>query len=145
MSRWRIRSHFPIVAALLALSCAGPIPMSEAADMSKTLHVLLPNGETGVDPATAFEANTMSLMENIFDPLLRYDYLARPLKLQPNTLSAMPEISDNGTTYTIHIKPGIYFTPDPAFKGTKRELTADDYVYSLKRLYDPELKSPWLY
>ena len=51
---------------------------------------------------------------------------------------------DGGLTYTFKIRPGIYFTPDPAFKGAQREVTAADYVYSLKRLYDPALKSPWL-
>ena len=32
--------------------------------------------------------------------------------------------------------------PNPAFKGKKRELVAQDYVYSLKRFFDPALKSP---
>ena len=34
--------------------------------------------------------------------------------------------------------PGIYFADDPAFKGQQRELTAADYVYSWKRVLDPE-------
>ena len=46
---------------------------------------------------------------------------------------------------TFRIKPGIYFADDPAFKGQKRELTAEDYVYSLKRHYDPRWKSANLY
>jgi len=83
------------------------------------------------------------LLENLFDPLLRYDYLARPLKLQGNTATALPTVEDGGRSYTFHIRPGIYFTPDPAFKGRRREVTAQDYVYSLTRLYDPALKSPW--
>jgi len=41
------------------------------------------------------------------------------------------------------IKPGIYFTPDPAFNGKPRELIADDYVYSWKRLIDPWMRSFW--
>ncbi len=44
-------------------------------------------------------------------------------------------------TWTIKIKRGIYFSDDPAFGGKKRELTADDYVYSFKRLIDPKLRS----
>ncbi len=52
-------------------------------------------------------------------------------------------VTDNGQTYTIKVRKGIYFTPDPAFKGEKRELVADDYVYSLKRLIDPKIRSPW--
>ncbi len=43
----------------------------------------------------------------------------------------------------IRIRKGIQFAADPAFKGVKRELVADDYVYSLKRLMDPKIRSPW--
>ena len=116
---------------------------AHAADL-KTLHLFLSTSETALDPAVASDAASLSLLENLFDPLLRYDYLARPVKLRQNTAVAMPSISDDKLTYTFHIRPGIYFTDDPAFKGQRREVTAADYVYSLTRLYDPAIKSPWL-
>ncbi|MFC0135872.1 heme-binding protein [Massilia eurypsychrophila] len=123
----------------VAAAQAAPAPAA-----GKTLHLFLSTSETGLDPAVASDIASLSLLENLFDPLLRYDYLARPLKLRENTAAAMPTVDDGGLTYTFKIRPGIHFTPDPAFKGAKRELTAADYVYSLKRLYDPMLKSPWL-
>ncbi|MBC7413817.1 MAG: heme-binding protein [Herminiimonas sp.] len=116
-----------------------------AADLKKTLHVMLSDAETGLDPATASDASTLSINENIFDSLLRYDYLARPVRLQPNTLTAMPEVSADGLTYIFRLQPGIHFSADPAFGNRTRELTAADYVYSIKRLYDPVLRSPWLF
>lgn len=116
-----------------------------AADMNKTLHVLFPNSESAFDPATAFEANTMSVIENVFDPMLRYNYLARPARLEPNTLSEMPTLASDGVSYTFKIKPGIFFAADPLFKGKPRELIAADYVYAFKRLYDPVIKSPWAF
>jgi len=109
----------------------------------KVLHMFLSTSETGLDPAVGSDLATLSLLENLFDPLLRYDYLARPLKLQGNTAKDLPAIEDGGRSYTFHIRPGIHFTPDPAFKGQRREVTAQDYVYSITRLYDPALKSPW--
>ncbi len=54
----------------------------------------------------------------------------------------MPQISEDGKTWIIKVKPGIYFADDPAFKGKKRELTAADYVYSWKRLIDPKVHAP---
>ena len=36
-------------------------------------------------------------------------------------------------------------SPNPAFKGVRRELTAEDYAYSIKRLVDPENRSPSAY
>jgi ABC-type transport system substrate-binding protein len=79
---------------------------------------------------------------NMFDALYEYAFLARPVRLRPNTATAMPEASDDFKTFTIRIKPGIYFSDDPAFEGKKRELTAADYVYSIKRIFDPRWKSP---
>ena len=52
---------------------------------------------------------------------------------------SMPEISDNGRTYIFKLRRGIYFTPDPAFKGAKREVVAEDFVYAFKRFADPKI------
>jgi ABC-type transport system substrate-binding protein len=137
----------PLLAMLLSmLSCiTAAVAPDAAAEGVKTLHLLLTNSETGLDPAIASDISTESLNENIFDPLLHYDYLARPVQLQGNTAQAMPQVSEQGRTYLFTLKKGILFAPDPAFKGKARELTAFDYVYSIKRLYDPALKSPWLF
>jgi len=133
------------IVVLFTLAFASTMRHAAAADPSKVLHVFITSGESTLDPAAASGTNTLSIIENIFDSLLRYDYLARPVKLQANTTTGMPVVSDGDTTYTFHIRPGIYFTPDPAFAGKRRELTAQDYVYSFKRIYDPALKSPWLF
>jgi ABC-type transport system substrate-binding protein len=134
--------HLAVCAAAL-LSAATAAAAEPAAP--KTLHLFLSTGETGLDPAVASDIASLTLLENVFDPMLRYDYLARPVKLQANTLAAMPAVDAAGTTYTFTLKPGTHFTGDPAFKGAKRELTAADYVYSIKRLYDPQIKSPYLF
>jgi len=136
------------LAFLLPLLCGAAAPQPggrKPAGEEKVLRMFLSTSETGLDPAVASDNATLSLLENLFDPLLRYDYLARPARLRPNTATAMPEVSADGLTYTFRIRPGILFTPDPAFKGARREVTAQDYVYSLRRLYDPTLKSPWTY
>ena len=78
--------------------------------------------------------------------LYTYDYFARPVRMVPNTADGMPQISDGGRTYTVKVKPGIYFASDPAFKGKRRELTAEDYVYSDQAdLRSRKIRSYWLY
>lgn len=136
------RSKLALLAFLLSCVAAAP---SYAADMNKTLRYAFPVAETGFDPIVVSDLYSNTVIEGIFDAMLTYDYLAQPAKLVPNTLTAMPEVSDNGTTYLFHFKQGIYFTPDPVFNGKKRELTAQDYAYSIRRLFDPKLKSPWLF
>ncbi len=132
---------------LLSIAIAGALFSQPvlAADMSKVLRVAFNAAEAGYDPAKTYDAYANMVYENVFDPLLAYDYLARPAKLIPSVLTSMPSISEDNKIFTFHLKKGIYFAPDAAFKGKKRELTAEDYAYSIKRMVDPQLKSPQAY
>ena len=118
---------------------------SRHADPNKVLHYAFEVAETGFDPAQISDWYSSIVNEQIFDTPLRYDYLARPVKLKPNVLAALPEISADGTVYTLRFRKGIYFADDAAFGGKKRELVAADLAYTMKRLYDPKVKSPNLY
>jgi ABC-type transport system substrate-binding protein len=131
------------LAGLLVMLAAAAA--AHAADASKTFRYAFLVAETGFDPQQTSDLYSANLIANMFDPPLAYDYLARPVKLIPNTLSEMPEVLEGGTLYRLKVKPGIHFSDDPAFKGRKRELTAHDYVYSIKRSFDPRLRSPNLY
>ena len=133
----------PLLAAAIAAALLAAAPPARAAE--KVFRYAFEVAETGFDPAELSDLYSSNVIANIFDPPLLYDYLARPLKLIPNTLEAMPEIAEAGTLYTMRVKPGILFADDAAFKGRRRELVAEDYVYSLKRLFDPRKKSPNLY
>ena len=126
---------------LLGLSAVG----AQAADPAKILRITFQAAETGFDPVKVSDYYSGTVIEAIFDPLLTYDYLARPAKLIPNTATALPQIGDGGKTYTVKVKPGIYFADDAAFKGSKRELTALDYVYSIRRFLDPKNRSPYAF
>jgi len=125
-----------LVALLIAASAA-------AADPAKLLRISFPVAETGFDPVRVSDLYSNIVNEAIFERLLTYDYLARPAKLIPMTAESMPEVSEGGRTYIVHLKRGIHFAPDPAFKGQRRELTAEDYVYSFKRFADPANRAPY--
>lgn len=114
------------------------------ADPKKILRYSFEVAETTLDPQKISDIYSNFINDAIFDTPLRYDYLARPPKLVPNTLAAMPTVSTDLMTLTMKVKPGIYFNDDPVFAGNKRELVAEDYVYSIKRLFDPKLSSPLL-
>ena len=116
-----------------------------AADPNKVLRIAFPTQETGFDPVRVSDLYSATINEAIFERLLTYDYLARPAKVVPMIAETMPEVTDNGKTYLFKLRRGIYFTPDPAFKGVKRELTAEDFVYTFKRHADPVNRSPWYF
>jgi ABC-type transport system substrate-binding protein len=127
--------------AILALLA---MPPAFAADSNKVFRYAFEVAETSFDTQKISDLYSNIVNNAMFDAPLRYDYLARPPKLKPNTVEALPEISADGTTYTFKVKPGIYFADDAAFTGKTRELVAQDYVYSLKRLLDPKVRASQL-
>ena len=135
-----LRPGIAIAIAAMLLPVAG-----NAAGNGKVLRVTFQAAESGFDPVKVSDYYSGTVIEAIFDPLLTYDYLARPATLVPNTAAAMPVIEDGGRTYTVTVKPGIVFADDPAFRGRRRELTAADYAYSIMRFMDPANRSPYAF
>lgn len=129
---------------MTAFACSGidAYAGTNPADPSKVVQTAFEAADDGFDMVRTANYYSGWISDAIYETLLTYDYLARPAKLVPQTAEAMPEISEDGRTYTFHIKKGIYFSPDPAFKGARRELTAQDYAYTFKRLLDPQNRSP---
>jgi ABC-type transport system substrate-binding protein len=130
--------------ALVAATAGGQSPAPSAGAAPKVLRYALRIAETGFDPAQITDLYSRTIAANIFEAPYQYEFLARPVRLRPSTAAAMPEVSDDFKTFTVRIRPGIYFTDDPAFGGKPRELVAADYVYSIKRIFDPRWKSPHL-
>jgi ABC-type transport system substrate-binding protein len=130
------------VAAIAATDTPASTP---AAQPLKVLRYAFLIAETTFDPAQISDLYSNTVVAGMFDAPLEFEFLAKPARMRPNTLVAMPEVSDDFKTFTFKVRPGIYFADDAAFKGKKRELVAEDYVYSLKRHYDPKWKSPNLY
>jgi len=103
---------------------------------------------TSLDPVQSANVYANHVNINAYDTLYAYKYLARPYTLKPNLAVDFPEISADGLTYTFRIKQGVRFIDDPAFPdGKGREVVADDFVYSIKRHFDPTTRpqGAWLW
>jgi ABC-type transport system substrate-binding protein len=133
-----------IVAPGAAAQAIAAAAAAAAAAPGKTLRYAFDTAETGFDPAQISDIYSRYITAEIFEAPVRRAYLAVPGTLEPATAAAMPEVSADFRVFTIHLKPGIYFTDDAAFGGRRRELVAADYVYSYKRFFDPHWKSPEL-
>ncbi len=149
-------SALPGTVTLAALAVGSPqaraqAPQAKAENGSapatgmKVLRYAFPIAETGFDPATISDVYSRTVTAAIFEGLLAFDYLARPIRMKPLVAEALPEIADNFTRFTFRIRRGVFFADDPVFKGQKRELTAEDFVYAFKRHYDPKTNSPNVY
>jgi ABC-type transport system substrate-binding protein len=131
-----------LAALLLAAAAAHAAHAQPANNPQKVLRLAFVSAETGFDPAKIVDTYSRTITPHIFEGLYTYDQLARPVKFEPLTADGMPEVSADFRSWTVRIKPGIYFASDPAFKGQRRELVAQDYVYAFKRIADPANRSP---
>ncbi len=110
-----------------------------------TLYTAYGSNVKTLDPAAIGDTTSGDIAGNIFETLYNYDYTKRPYQIVPELAAGLPEVSKDGLTYTIKIKPGVqYYDPEklvwPA--GTGGEITAADFVYSFKRLADFHLATP---
>ena len=134
-----LKSKFFTVALLSTVIVFAPLGNAKTpAQADKVLRIAFEAPDDGFDMVKTFNFYSGNVADVIFERLLQYDYLANPVKLVPATAQSMPVIKENGKVYIFKIKPSIYFTADPAFKGQRRELIAEDYVYSVKRILDPK-------
>jgi len=140
---------FRILARAAAFAAVAVLALGagNAGAQKKVLRMAFRTAETGFDPQKVYDRYSVGVCENLYEGLLTYDYLARPVKVVPLVAEAVPEPEEGGTRYTFRIKPGIYFADDAAFKGQKRELVARDVEYAVKRFRDPVNRSPyeWLF
>jgi ABC-type transport system substrate-binding protein len=140
-----LRLLLGMVAALLTWYAGAAATDAGQAPTAKVLRYAFPAAESGFDPVQVTDLYSNTALAHVFEAPLEYEYLAVPARVRPNTAVALPEVSADYRRFVFTIQRGIYFADDPAFGAKRRELTAQDYVYTIKRHYDPRWKSGKLY
>lgn len=90
-----------------------------------------PDPET-IDPALNSTADASNMILHAFETLMVFD---KDNKIVPGQAESY-DVSDDGLTYTFHLRDGLKWSDGSAF-------TAEDYVYSWKRLADPATAAPY--
>jgi oligopeptide transport system substrate-binding protein len=135
-SLWRA---FGAAALAASLALAATAALAQA---PKVLRVARTSQFDTLDPPQQFDGNTIELISLVYSGLMRYVYLERPYKVEPDLLDGMPELSADGLTYTMRLRKGVRFHDDACFAGGQgRELTADDVLYSLRRFADARINT----
>jgi len=125
---------------VLGLSLAAAAPVAAGADEPVVLTMARYAEFDSLDPVKTFSAVSDPLLQSVYSTLLRYAYLERPYKVEPDLLAAMPTVSADRLTLTFKLRSGVRFMDSPCFPGGKgRVLTTDDVLYSLKRFADGRL------
>jgi oligopeptide transport system substrate-binding protein len=140
------RRSFALLASLSLLACGGDKTQPRAgataasAPAAKTFSYARLEAFKNLDPVKQFDGASSELVRNLYDGLLAYAYLARPLQLEPNLVSSVPQPSADGLRYAFELRGDVRFNDDACFPGGKgRLLNADDVIYSLKRYADANL------
>src|SRR3990172_1554135 len=84
-----------------------------------------------LDPACTSDTGSAEYIIEIFSGLVTFD---KDLKLVPD-IAEKWEISDDGTVYTFHLRRGV------KFHDGSRQVTADDFKFSMERSLDPDTLS----
>ena len=156
---------------LISINCNNN-PYSSADKFKNIYYDTFEQEPKHLDPALAYSNDEYRIIQQIYEPFLQYHFLKRPYELIPLTVNNLPKINNTGNTsiYTIEIKNNIYYADHAAFaknsqgkyiyhldnqsfnkyiqhpqdlpkKGT-RLLTAEDYVYQIKRMANPQIACP---
>lgn len=145
MTASRLSTLMALAAALAATAGCGRDDPTAGLKVYRHSEDSAPNNLDPIQTANVY-ANIVVL--NAYDTLYRYKYLVRPYELAPNLAVGLPEVSADGLTYTVRLKPGVEFVDDEAFpEGRGREVVAEDVIYSLKRHFDPNniSQGAWLW
>jgi oligopeptide transport system substrate-binding protein len=96
-------------------------------------------GISTLDPAFARNQILIWPVNQLFNGLLEID---DSLHVKPSIASRW-EVSEDGLTYTFHLRSDVLFHDHPVFpSGKGRKVVANDFVYSFCRILDPKVASP---
>ena len=121
-----------LLSAVLAFVLAASVlSFASAESDAKVLHWFISGEITTMDTTKVYDTLSGEAVFLFADPLYRLDQNADP---QPNLAVALPEISEDGTVYTITIRDDAkYANGDP--------VKAEDVVYAVQRVFDPAVGS----
>jgi len=107
-----------------------PIGMGATKKYGGVLRTAVTSDPPTLDPAQITDTTSDMVARQIFDGLVDYD---ENLKIVP-VIAKNWSISKDGKVYTFNLRQGVKF-------HNGREVTAEDFVYSWKRVMDPATKS----
>ncbi len=96
-----------------------------------------------LDPAFAKDQAMIWANLHLFNGLVQLDSALNVLPC----IAKSWDISTDGLTYTFYLRDDVFFHNHHLFKGKKRKVVAEDFVYSFNRIVDPKVASPgaWIF
>ncbi|MFH1161361.1 MAG: ABC transporter substrate-binding protein [bacterium] len=99
---------------------------------------------TSLDPAFARDQANIWVVNQLFNGLAQ---LNDKMEVLP-CIARSWDVSEDGLQYLFHLRGNVFFQDDDCFPGGKgRAVKASDFIYSFKRICNPETVSPgaWVF
>jgi peptide/nickel transport system substrate-binding protein len=142
----RTASGFRVACLALGLTLLGAACSTPQRDSSGngvrggTLRVLSADNIDGLDTAVTYTPNGIAIARTYARTLYGYSLSGPPERATvpvPDIASSPPQLSADQRTYIFTLRPGVRYAP-PA----NREVTAQDFITAIQRLYDQKTPSP---
>ena len=122
---------------LAATGCGGSSTTSSGAAGGSpvnggTLQGGIPDDPDHLDTGLSYAVEGWEILEATNNGLVTFKKASGPAgsEVVPDMATAMPTVTDGGTTYTFHLHPGIKFGPP-----VNRVVKPSDFQYSIERLF----------
>lgn len=134
-------------AAMGLAACGGSAATKTPTSATKpvfggTLRIVAASGMAHMDTVAAYYTADYMMERAYTRQLVAYPYAApravgdaawiKSTTPVPDVATAMPTVTNGGTTYTFHIKPGVMWNTSPP-----RQVTSQDFLREFKAFYNP--------
>ncbi len=120
-----------LTAALMFTACGDD---DDGAD--GTFYTVIPSNPQNLDPQLAEDSESLSVIKNIFEGLTWISETGDIVCAAAESYG----VSEDMLTYTFRLREGMTWS---GAEGFSAEVTAHDYVYAFRRIFDPEIHSPY--
>ncbi len=128
----------------LLSGCAVPAKKQTGDGSGHLFTISLPANPKSLDPQIATDRVSKTIIENLYEGLIELDENGQPVE----AAAASYTVSPDGLTYSFTLKEDRYWffdenENDVVDDGESWQVTAADYVYAFRRIFDPNTQSPY--
>ncbi|MGJ8524667.1 hypothetical protein LMG33818_000375 [Halomonadaceae bacterium LMG 33818] len=124
------KTLFPVATLALSLIASPLVHADDSAHYGGTLNLQAQASAGTIDPMVNYEAEYWQLYASVYDGLVAFNKAGGKAgdKIVPDLATSLPQVSDNGKTYTFTLRKGIEFS-------NGQPVTLKDVVASFQRIF----------
>jgi len=139
--KYLLQAYLAVIAVLVAAAAVALVTAPPVEREHGAFYQAYWNPPETFDPVRCYETRGSEFIGMCLEGLYEYGGFDRPLELVPALAAAMPEVSEDGRTYLLRLRPDIRSPDVEPWQGTPRHVRAEDIAFSFKRMADHHVAS----